>query len=65
MKRKGLRLKVEDVSDLIRSGASDEAITDHYRALHFDIKVVALTIRRAKIKLKIMKPRPAFHGEAK
>lgn len=63
MKRKGPRLSVDAVSVLIKAGASDEAIMDHYRELHFDIRVVALTIRRCKIKLKIMKPREAVYGE--
>lgn len=59
MKRKGPRLSVDAISVLIKAGASDEAIMDHYRELHFDIRVVALTIRRCKIKLKMMKPREA------
>lgn len=62
-KRKGQRLSVEAVSELIKAGASDQAIIEHYRQLHFDIKIVGLTIRRCKIKLKLMKPREATHGE--
>lgn len=62
MKRPGTRLSIETVMTLIKAGAPDEQIIDHYRELHFDIRQVSQMIKRCKMKISIAASREQPKG---
>lgn len=51
MKRPGPRLNIQSVMEFIKMNTPDDQIIDHYRSLHFDVRMVTQMIKRCKMKL--------------